>query len=227
MEQPANGGAYCVTGGNLMSPQIDKLAAALAKAQGEMRPAKKNRENPYFKSSYADLEATIEATREPFSNNGLSFVHVPIIGPDGRVVLRGMLLHSSGQYLTGQYPITPVKNDPQGLGSAISYARRYSLQAMAGIATEDDDGNEASGKSGAADSQGDGSDSTVKLVSEAQVNRLWAIAKKQGWSHDDVMGALASAKPKPVTDLMKMDWLVYREFIKYLEENPQKQRGVP
>lgn len=120
------------------------LAAALAKAQGAMEGAKKGSDNPFFKSKYADLAEVWKACRAVLSENGLSVAQVTKIADDGSMYLETMLLHSSGESIAGQYPIEPVKKDPQGMGSAITYARRYALAAMVGVAQEDDDGNAAS-----------------------------------------------------------------------------------
>jgi len=130
------------------SEQINELSTALAKAQGTIASAKKDRENPFFKSSYADLASVWDACRKPLSDNGLSVVQTTDITDKG-VFLVTMLAHASGQWISGILPIRPVKDDPQGMGSAITYMRRYALAAIAGVAPEehDDDGNEASGKS--------------------------------------------------------------------------------
>jgi hypothetical protein len=132
---------------NLHSDQINEIAAALAKAQGQIEGASKGKVNPAFRSKYADLASVWDAAREPLSSNGLSVVQIPNKTPEG-VELVTMLLHSSGQWISSRYPIKPVKDDPQGMGSAITYGRRYSLMALVGIAPEDDDGNAASGRDG-------------------------------------------------------------------------------
>jgi hypothetical protein len=130
----------------LMSQTIGALAAALAKAQGEFEPAVKDAANPFFKSNYCDLAGAIKATRDALSANGLAVVQAPTLGADGAVTLESMLLHSSGEFIGGLYPIRPVKNDPQGLGSALTYGRRYSFMALVGLAPEDDDGEAAQGR---------------------------------------------------------------------------------
>ena len=125
--------------------EIDKLAAALVKAQSVMKGAKKDSENPFFKSKYADLGAVWEACSDALQANGLAVAQTTTM-KDGHLMLVTHLLHSSGQFLTGEYPIKPVKDDPQGHGSAMTYARRYALAAMVGVISEDDDGNAGSGK---------------------------------------------------------------------------------
>lgn len=131
-----------------MSPTIGALAEALAKAQGMMKAAEKDGDNPFFKSSYSTLATVIEAIRVPFSANKLSFSQPTSIGPDGSLIVETMIMHASGEWLCGEITGRPVKNDPQGIGSLQSYLKRYGLQAMAGVASrdDDDDGNAASGK---------------------------------------------------------------------------------
>jgi hypothetical protein len=123
------------------SEQINELAAALAKAQGAMSNAAKNRVNPHFKSNYADLASVLDAIREPLAANGLSFTQMMGFS-EGNFILRTMLLHSSGQYIATEYPL-PASGRAQEMGAAQTYARRYSLAALVGVAQDDDDGNTA------------------------------------------------------------------------------------
>lgn len=125
------------------SEHINELATALAKAQGQMGSAKKGAENPFFKSKYADLGSVINAIKGPLSDNGLSYTQFPIReGEAAGVVTR--LLHASGQWMESDYTLPLAKFDAQAVGSAFTYARRYALQAIAGIPAGDDDGNAAS-----------------------------------------------------------------------------------
>jgi hypothetical protein len=129
------------------SPTIGALAAALAKAQAEIEGASKDKLNPHFKSRYADLASVWDACRSPLTGNGLSVVQVPMAsGPTVTVVT--MMMHSSGEWLRGDLTMTAQQNTPQSVGSAITYARRYALAAMAGVAPEDDDGEQATRGSG-------------------------------------------------------------------------------
>ena len=125
------------------SETIKNLAVAMAKAQGEMGGAHKGANNPFFKSKYADLGAVIQAVKEPFANHGLSYVQFPI-EESGRIGIETILMHESGEYLSNSFTVQLTKQDAQGAGSAITYCRRYGLQAVAGIPSEDDDGNAAS-----------------------------------------------------------------------------------
>lgn len=126
------------------SESIKELATALCFAQAEMGGAVKDSNNPFFKSSYADLTSIIKALKEPFANHGLSYVQLPITSEGGKGIgVTTMLMHKSGEWLQSEYLLPMVKVDPQGAGSAITYARRYALQAMAGIPAVDDDGEAA------------------------------------------------------------------------------------
>ena len=127
------------------SESIAKLSEALAKAQGSIQNAKKDADNPFFKSRYADLASVWDVCRRPFADNGLSIIQIQE-AIEGKMRLTTVLAHSSGEWISGDLDMTPVKTDPQGIGSCITYARRYALSAFAGVATEDDDGNAASGK---------------------------------------------------------------------------------
>jgi len=131
----------------MQSEQINELAAALAKAQAEFTHASKAVKNEYFKSSYADLPAVIDASRAALSKNGLCVMQSTTVRESGDILLVTTLAHSGGQWIKGEYPVKPVKADPQGYGSALTYARRYAYCAIVGVAAigEDDDGNAASG----------------------------------------------------------------------------------
>lgn len=127
----------------MKSDQINELACALSKAQGEMRAASKDGLNPHRKSKYATLDSIWDACREPLSKNGLSISQ--LISQEGESVsLVTMLMHSSGQWIQSTIPVTAGKVGPQEIGAALTYMRRYSLAAIAGVTVdEDDDGEEA------------------------------------------------------------------------------------
>ena len=120
------------------SEYIDKLAAALAKAQSEMKGAQKNAVNPFFKSNYADLQKVIESSFPYLTKNGLSVIQGNE-GKPGEFHVTTMLLHSSGQWIKSKLKMPIEKLNAQGVGSAITYGRRYGLSAMVGIAQHDDD----------------------------------------------------------------------------------------
>ena len=130
------------------SESIAELAEALAKAQGEMAAAKKDSTNPFYHSKYADLAQIVEAIRKPLSDNGLAISQ--LVQPDAEAaVIETILMHQSGEWLSSIIQLKPVKTDPQGIGSALTYARRYALGAIVGLATEeDDDAESAMGRDG-------------------------------------------------------------------------------
>jgi hypothetical protein len=126
--------------------QIDKpgmsIYAALAAAQQQMGKALKDSDNPHFKSKYADLSSVMDACIPALNANGFAVIQPTVDDESGRYV-ETVLLHESGESLKCRVPLIVQKNDMQGYGSAVTYARRYGLMCMAGIAPEDDDGNAA------------------------------------------------------------------------------------
>jgi len=125
---------------------MKNIATALVKAQKAFGPALKSSTNPHFKSRYADLSACVEAVIDSLNNNGIALIQQNQPSPDG-VIIETIFLHESGESLNcGQLFVPANKHDAQGFGSALTYARRYSLMAACGIAPEDDDGNTASRK---------------------------------------------------------------------------------
>ena len=125
------------------SADTDKIIPAYIKAEHAVGSVKKTSSNPHFKSKYADLEAVMDACSEAVDKNGLA-IWQSITEEGDRLITR--LYHTSGQWMEGYTPLIIAKNDMQGLGSAYTYARRYGLMAMMGIAPEDDDGQAASSK---------------------------------------------------------------------------------
>jgi hypothetical protein len=125
------------------SETMAKLAPALASALAEIHNASKDSKNPHFKSSYASLASVIDATKATLAVHGLVVVQAPGWN-DGRVTVTTRIVHASGEWIeaTAEAPI--AKADPQGVGSAVTYLRRYSLAALCGITQEDDDGETAS-----------------------------------------------------------------------------------
>ena len=129
------------------SDRIDAISAALAKAQGQMANPAKSATNPHFKSQYADLSSGLNAIRAALSANAIAVVQTTDMGDD-TLMLHTVLAHASGQWIASQWPVVKLPAPPQVIGSALTYARRYTLFALTGIAGEndDDDGNAASGK---------------------------------------------------------------------------------
>lgn len=126
------------------SESIKELSIALAKFNGEVSSISKDAKNPFFKSDYVTLDKLIQATRPLLQKHGLSILQFPS-GDGATVSVTTMLLHESGEFIESPpIHLKPVKNDPQAIGSAVTYARRYSYQAILSLNTgEDDDGNQA------------------------------------------------------------------------------------
>jgi hypothetical protein len=124
------------------SEAINELVTALAKAQGKMKPAVFNKVNPHFKNRYADFTAIMDACRLPLSENGLSVMqYCETIGD--KLTLVTMLAHTSGQWIKSQFPLNPIQQTSQAIGSAMTYGKRYCLSSMLGIVSEEDDDGEA------------------------------------------------------------------------------------
>lgn len=155
------------------------VAIALSRAQTELQDASKDATNPHFKSKYASLESVLAEARRVLPKHGLAFTQTLNSSADGSW-LTTELLHISGGRIVSQCPLILSKQDMQGLGSAITYARRYGLAAILGIGQEDDDGNEASKEKPAHGSN----DKPKWTPSDAQLRRLFGMAKSAGVSHE-------------------------------------------
>jgi len=129
------------------SDTIGTISKSLVKAQKEMSAAKKGAANPFFKSKYADYNSVLEACKEALNDNGITILQPHTLlqmGEKEIAVVETILLHESGEYVSSQTKIEVAKqNDPQALGSAISYARRYGLQSLVSLPTSDDDDGES------------------------------------------------------------------------------------
>ena len=126
------------------SEHINELAEALAKAQGAIGHAAKDSTNPHFKSKYADLSSIRDACSKALADNGIGVLQGPSTGDDGTVCVTTRLVHKSGQWVETTMCCRPVQPTAQAMGSVVTYLRRYSLAAMAGVAPDDDDGTAAS-----------------------------------------------------------------------------------
>lgn len=156
------------------SETIGNLTLALSKVQAKLKPAKENSTNPFFKKKYADLGAVWDSVRELLAENELAIVQMPTdVGG-----LTTILSHSSGEYLASTCYI-PSKEDAHGVGSAISYGRRYALAAFIGVVTGDDDGNSAV-KGASSKSSTPKSSSKPKLTSDKYKAMAKAIEEGKG-----------------------------------------------
>ena len=138
----------------MQSETIGALAAALSKAQADITGALKDSSNPFFKSKYADLASCWDACRKQLAANGLSVIQTTQMTEQG-LMLVTTLAHSSGEWIAGQMPVLTKDNSPQGQGSGITYARRYALAAIVGLAQIDDDAEAAQGRAFTNDPRGD------------------------------------------------------------------------
>lgn len=129
----------------ISSESIKQLVSALLKAQSGMENVKKDKDNPFFKSKYADLSSVWDACKPQLLANGLTIIQAPGKDAEGHYV-ETILAHQSGEWISSKTYAKPVKDDPQAIGSAITYARRYGMQAIVGLCPEDDDGEAAMGR---------------------------------------------------------------------------------
>ena len=160
------------------SQNVGKLFAALAKAQLEIKGAAKDATNPHFKSRYADLAAVVDAAR-PLAKHGIATLQVPF-SENGEIGVTTILGHDSGEWISGRLSVKPLKLDPQGAGSVLTYLRRYSLAAMAGIAPEDDDGEAAMGRGTRETFAQANGHFTNGHITAAQKDELIALMKETG-----------------------------------------------
>jgi len=171
------------------SESINELSKALSIAQGQIKGAVKDSENPFFRSSYADLQSVWDACREPLCKNGLAVTQT-LRKYDGDVFLVSILTHSSGQWIESHYPIITQKSDPQSLGSCVTYARRYSLAALIGIYQEDDDAESAMVRQPKKESKPIAVKPKTEVkktgVSIEQIKRLFTIAHQHSWADEDI-----------------------------------------
>mgnify|MGYP003115762402 FL=1 len=181
-----------------------EFAKSFVKAQQSLGIVAKNQTNPHFRSKYADLSNVLDAVLPPLNDNGFSLIQSPAADDQGRVTVTTLVLHTSGEWMESTLAMKPVKADPQGIGSCITYGRRYAALAIAGAAPDDDDGNAASKRPdqrkappraevGALD-QGDRSNREVKDLFNNLKNGIMSCnsvaeleAWKDAWS-DDLQG---------------------------------------
>ena len=185
------------------SESIGKLAEALSKAQGVIRGAIKDSNNPFFKSTYADLSSVWDACREPLAKNGLSVTQLTDVTEKG-IAIETILMHSSGEWISGRLDMPLSKQDPQGVGSAITYARRYTLAAIVGVAPEDDDAESTADrtkKNAQAQGKPPGASSAPKTDNYKFLSTLTAEKKRVGeHSYYVVLGQHGFEHSNQITD---------------------------
>ena len=185
-----------------MTVNIGNLAKALSAAQGELHAAQKNSVNPHFKSNFADLAEVWLACREALSKHKIAVIQAPQFDEKDSW-LETTLVHESGETMISRMLLKNAKGDMQGLGSAISYARRYCLAAMVGVIASDDDGNAASAPSNPPMNRqpitvtSPGFDPTNKL----HADKLTAECMKRKIFGDHQKNLFAAMKGKSFTEL--------------------------
>lgn len=188
---------------------IAKIADALSKAQSEFETVVKDSDNPYFKSEYADLATIIKATKTALSKNGLAIIQSPGAIVENKVLLTSMLVHSSGEWFRGETMMPMSKPDAQGMGSALTYARRYAYQSLVSVAGEsDDDGNAAAGKtqSDRGGKSTDKNEATGRNINTTQQRAFWAAVKTAGKTPDQVAEYFKSLNISETEQLLKIDF---------------------
>ena len=195
-----------------------ELFSALVKAQAEMGNAPKDGKNPHFKSNYATLQSVVDTIKPIFGKHGLGYVQ-KFIEMDGGIGIETIIVHESGQQMSnGILRVPATKQDAQGYGSAITYGRRYSLQAAVGIAPEDDDGNAA-----CTPGNGNGRKSTAPrpITEEDQkasiVGQIWTISQGKGMDKAAMLKDISDYLQRPIAssaDLTLTDVREYLEVVK-------------
>lgn len=179
------------------SEQINELAKSLAIVQGSITHAVKDSMNPHLKNKYADLASVWEACRKQLAENGLSIAQLPDGLEDNCLILDTTMFHTSGQWISSRIKMPMPKQDPQGYGSALTYARRYALAAMVGVYQDDDDADSAVKKQTNTNTQAQvqkpavAQPSEPELISQAQLQKLQILAKEQSLSGDDMKSIMA------------------------------------
>ena len=217
------------------SDKLNEIANALAAAQADIKNATKGSENPYFKSKYADLAAVRYACQEPLSANGIAVIQAPSTDDQGHVTVTTRFIHASGQWIETAMTGLPASDKEgrvtaQQLGSVVTYLRRYTLAAMANVATEDDDGEGASGRS-----ESTGDKMTVKGKSRPDnievpasdyvvPEEFWerpnlGVVPRDGDKVGDWLALLrAHVEQAPTTDHVNRMWMDNDDKIKKLSE---------
>jgi hypothetical protein len=213
------------------SPSIAGLCAALVAAQGDLRNPLKDSVNPFFKSRYADL-ATVRDTVVPtLAAHGLAVIQMPST-LNGQPALSSTLCHKSGEWMRSTMLLCPAKTDPQGIGSALTYARRYALQAIAGVTAEDDDdGNAASNPTNRLGGRIPliGKPKPQPVVTRPSDATMKDLMMSKGWSWTAVVNEInqqenESYLPTAKPDQIKPEYL--RDFFAWLATQPKAVKNA-
>lgn len=201
------------------SETITEFSKAFAKMQSELEQPLKNANNPFFKSKYVPLENVVSSITKAASKNGLSFTQFPSSDEQGNITVGTIVMHESGEWIEyDPIKMKPAKSDPQGVGSAITYAKRYALSAIFGITSDqDDDGNEASRSTS----------KSAEMIDQVTYNdwmsRLEKVSAMTGWSVSSLVNRISKEIGKApevalVTDKVKVDKFIEMSEAKAREE---------
>ncbi len=186
------------------SDTIGKLSKALTAVQSQIRPALKDSDNPFFKSKYADLNSVWETARELLAKNGLAVIQGNTVGEMGTIIVETVLSHESGEWIQSSLSLPLAKHDPQGVGSAITYGRRYGLSAIVGIVADvDDDANAASGNGQPSQRREPIKLSEPPKASDKLRTRITSLCKDLNSSGDSIKW-----QPSVLFDYVKEQWNV-------------------
>lgn len=212
------------------SPSIGKLIEALAKASKSFKPIIKSEVNPFFKSKYADLANVIEATRDSLSDNGLAVLQPPAFDRlTGTVEIVTFLAHSSGEWIKAVLHMPTSKGDAQGVGSAITYGRRYAYSAVLNVASEqDDDANAAVSKDfkkkEETEEEFDQRTADQQCIAIFQQNAIIEACKKSGKSEEEVSAYLGLIGHKRIEHLLKSE---FQDFLKWANSKTEAKPKLP
>jgi len=184
---------------------MKEISAALVRAQKAFGPALKQSANPHFRSKYADLATCVEAVIDALNDNGIALIQ-QTSECDSGVIVETVFIHESGEtYSAGKLHVPASKHDAQGYGSALTYARRYSLMAACGIAPEDDDGNAATAAPPARRAAAQAAPSTAK-ASALDVSTIEKLALTKAVDTATICAAykIASLSELPVTKVQEV-----------------------
>ena len=195
------------------SESIKQLSAALLKAQRSIKFASKDAKNPHFKSTYADLPAVIDAIKPALNDAGIVFLQTFSPSEAGFIAVTTRLIHETGEWIEDTATVPLPKSDPQGYGSAATYARRYSLAAITGLYQDDDDGNAASNTKPA----------QIAKVTAKQAADLQALADEVG---ADVAAFLGYVSTHLKTEIKKWSDIPATAFDNCVAELNKKRKAA-
>lgn len=216
---------------SMQSADIGELAGALAAAQAELPAAIKGSVNPHLKNKYADINSVYTAIREVLPKHGLAVIQTMLPTDGSKAHVRTMLAHKSGQWIAGEC-VMPLdrQGGAQGMGSAITYARRYSLSAIVGVVTEeDDDGNAAQGRNAKAQAQAQAQREQAKAsnpepMSKEQSSALMAyLTKKHGNNRDAYLAELSNFFERKISSSRELTKTMVSQFLDVVMNNQPQE----